>query len=132
MKKGIMVLLSVMMVAAISSQVFASEYTSSYTWKAIRGGDSCTTTVTGVSGLIVKREVQVQASSLGDKKGGVSKSESRLMSTSLMKNLSVTDNTTPKSDAGTYHNTAINDGTGWYGQSCYMTQKGTDTLTRII
>lgn len=83
MKKGIIVLLSVMMVAAISSQVFAGEYTSDYTWKAIRGGDSCTTTVTGVSGLIANREVQVQASSLGDKNGGVSKSESRSMSTSF-------------------------------------------------
>lgn len=79
MKKGIIVLLSVMMVVAISSQVFAGDYT----WKATRDGDSCTTTVTGVSGLIVNRVVQVQASSLGDKNGGVSKSESRSMSTSF-------------------------------------------------
>ncbi len=126
MKKLLTITLSALLVATLSAQVFAGNL-NYYKWKASRGWFSCYTNITSIYGLNTYYRYQSFASSKGKSSDGAfaEKYETNFIYTPDCK---AKDSRSPSGN--TYHNTSVNDGYGWYGQSCFMTAVATSTLTR--
>lgn len=116
---------AVITVSAIGATVLASN-TSSYTWRATRKSNYCSTEFRSVKGLDCKRDFQTLASSNGNNKSGIrtelNGSNKQTVLSGLPSDTRAKDNRTTVS--ATYHNSSLNDGYGWMGQSMYVTGTG--------
>ena len=128
MKKIVALVLCFMMVCSISMASYASA-TTYYKWKSTRKTHYCSTAISEVGGANNKNRVlQVKASSVG--KSNDSKTKSKTTKSKLLPGISIKDSR--DSVKYTFHDTAIYDGSGWYGQSCYVSGDCTTTQTRCI
>lgn len=111
--------------ATIGATVLASD-TSSYTWRGTRKSNYCSSEFRSVNGLTCKRDFQTFASSNGNNKSGIrtelNGSTKKTVLSGLPSDTRAKDKRTTVS--ATYHNSSLNDGSGWMGQSMYVTGNG--------
>lgn len=122
---------AVITVSAIGVTVLASN-TNSYTWRGTRKSSYCSTEFRSVDGLYCERDFQTFASSVGSSDGERNSDEKdsykRTVLSGLPSATRVKDSRTTVS--ATYHNSSLDDGYGWTGQSMYVTGSGSVDQTR--
>ena len=126
MKKMVALLSCIMIVCAIPMISLAkSDRTNYYNVKFTRQADYCSTEIYYIDSVCYTvRTRQVLAS----RTGKTNKGDRREVKNGDRKAIKATDNGSTSSK--TYHNSAINDSTGWYGASLYMSKYGYEKHSR--
>ena len=124
---------AVITVSAIGATALASN-TNSYTWRGTRKKNYCSSEFRSVDGLRCQRDFQTFASSKGSNDGKRNADEKDSYKRTVLGGLpgATRIKDSRETVSATYHNSSLDDGYGWTGQSMYVTGSGSVDSVRYM